>query len=89
MTQFIEINGVLYKVGRNTTWIPTGFSMQSNPQPGHKSCPFCGSDDIHTFEPTAYEIGDEASVSCEECGAEIRGKTLVIALRKWNRRVIG
>lgn len=52
-----------------------------------KPCPFCGSNDIHRFEPTAYEIGDDASVSCEECGAEVRGNTLRIALSKWNRRV--
>lgn len=87
MTQFVEINGVLYKVVRNTNWSMTGFSGQSNPQSVPKPCPFCGSHDIHTFEPTAYEVGDNASVRCEDCGAEIRGKTLRIALRTWNRRV--
>lgn len=54
-----------------------------------KSCPFCGSDEIHTYEPTAYEIGNNASVNCENpiCGAEVRGRTLKEAIAKWNRRV--
>lgn len=87
MTQFVEINGELYRAVRDTNWTPTGFSGQSNSQSVPKYCPFCGSQDIHKFQPTAYEIGDEASVKCEECGAEVRGETLKIALRKWNRRV--
>ena len=63
--------------------------LSTSPMDSPEPCPFCGCHDIHTFQPTAYEIGDEASVTCEECGAEVRGKTLKIALRKWNTRVIG
>ena len=87
MTQFIEINGVLYKVKKNNIWTIAGFNGKIASPPTAESCPFCGSNDIHTFQPTAYEIGDEASVRCEDCGAEIRGETLEIALKKWNRRV--
>lgn len=52
-----------------------------------KHCPFCGSTDIHTYQPTAYEIGNKASVNCEICGAEVRGDNLKIAICKWNMRV--
>lgn len=51
-----------------------------------KHCPFCGSTYIHTYQPTAYEIGDKASVNCEICGAEVRGDNIKIAIGKWNRR---
>ena len=55
-----------------------------------KACPFCGYTEIHTYEPTMYEIGNDASVNCENpiCGAEVRGRTLREAIIKWNRRVI-
>lgn len=54
-----------------------------------KPCPFCGSDEIHTYSPSPYEIGNDASVNCENpiCGAEVRGRTLKEAIAKWNRRV--
>jgi len=54
-----------------------------------KPCPFCGSTEIHTYEPTMYEIGNDASVNCENpiCEAEVRGRTLQEAIAKWNRRV--
>lgn len=87
MTQFVEINDVLYKVKKNDIWTIAGFNGKRASKPTPESCPFCGSYDIHMFQPTAYEIGDEASVRCEDCGAEIRGETLAIALKKWNRRV--
>lgn len=53
-----------------------------------KLCPFCGSTEMHAYEPTIYEMGNDASVNCEDptCGAEIRGKTLKEAIAKWNRR---
>lgn len=53
-----------------------------------KPCPFCGSDEIHTYSPGPYETGNDASVSCENpiCGAEVRGDTLKEAIAKWNRR---
>ena len=54
-----------------------------------KPCPFCGSVEIHTYEPTMYEMGNDASVNCENpiCEAEVRGRTLKEAISKWNRRV--
>lgn len=54
-----------------------------------KPCPFCDSSEIHTYEPTIYERGNDASVNCENpiCGAEVRGHTLQEAIAKWNRRV--
>ena len=54
-----------------------------------KPCPFCGSIEIHTYEPTIYERGNDASVNCENptCGAEVRGDMLKEAIAKWNRRV--
>ena len=54
-----------------------------------KLCPFCDSTEIHTYEPTIYETGNDASVKCENplCGAEVRGKSLKEAIAKWNRRV--
>ena len=51
-----------------------------------KPCPFCGSIDIYAYEPTVYEVGNDASVECQECGAEIRASTLKMAIAKWNRR---
>lgn len=53
-----------------------------------KPCPFCRCAEIHTYEPTMYELGNDASVSCENpiCGAEVRGSNLKIAIAKWNRR---
>lgn len=72
------------------TEAPTGSGGQTNPLPKMDPCPFCGSDEIHTYEPTAYEIGNDASVNCENpiCGAEVRGRTLKEAIAKWNRRVM-
>lgn len=54
-----------------------------------RPCPFCGSTEIHIYEPTAYEVGNDASVNCENpiCGAEVRASTLKMAIAKWNRRV--
>lgn len=54
-----------------------------------KPCPFCGSDEVHTYSPSPYEIGNDASVNCENpvCGAEVRGSVLKEAIAKWNRRV--
>lgn len=56
---------------------------------GLKSCPFCGSTEIHIYEPTIYEMGNDASVNCENpiCSAEVRGHTLKEAIAKWNRRM--
>lgn len=53
-----------------------------------RPCPFCGSAEVDTYEPTAYEIGNDASVTCENptCEAEVRGRTLREAIAKWNRR---
>ena len=58
-------------------------------EPILKPCPYCGSSEIHTYQPTMYEIGNNASVYCMNpiCGAEIRGGTLKEAIAKWNRRV--
>ena len=62
---------------------PTDNSIKVKPKP----CPFCGSTDIHTYQPTAYEIGNDASVNCESCGAEVRGNNINSAISIWNRRV--
>lgn len=53
-----------------------------------KPCPFCGSVDINTYEPTIYEVGNDASVRCQDpsCGVEVRAPTLKMAVAKWNRR---
>jgi Lar family restriction alleviation protein len=54
-----------------------------------RPCPFCGSTEIYAYEPTMYEMGNDASVNCENpiCGAEVRGCTLKEAIAKWNRRM--
>jgi len=54
-----------------------------------KPCPFCGSDDVREFTPSAYEIGDGAEVRCQNplCEAGVHGNTIEIARVKWSRRV--
>lgn len=54
-----------------------------------KPCPFCGGTDIDKYQPTIYEIGNDASVKCANpiCGAEVCGSNLKIAVAKWNRRI--
>lgn len=54
-----------------------------------KPCPFCGADDIRTYEPTLYEPNEESEIRCQNplCGAEVRGLTSKMAIAKWNRRV--
>ena len=51
-------------------------------------CPFCGSEDVKEFTPSAYEIGDGAEVRCQNplCEAGVHGNTIKVARAKWNRR---
>jgi len=53
-----------------------------------KPCPFCGSEDVREFIPSAYEIGDKARVCCQDplCEACVYGNTIKVARAKWNRR---
>ncbi len=89
MTPFDDVNRMTPLLEIPGNWTLPGFSEWNNFRPTIRSCPFCGSDNINTFEPKIYEVLDDASVKCGECGAEVHGATLAIALRKWNRRVIG
>ena len=64
-------------------------TVQNSSDEELKPCPFCGSTKIYVYVPTMYEIGNDASVNCENplCGAEVRGESSKEAIAKWNRRV--
>lgn len=79
MTQFVEINGGLYKVERNSkNWSMTGFSGQSNPQPTLLPCPCCGSTRIHVVAP-------DDGCYCWDCGLTMPNRPNW--RERWNRRV--
>jgi len=67
---------------------PSTYIGTTNQTAALKSCPFCGSTEILTYEPTIYEAGNDASVKCGNslCGAEVRGMILRHAIARWNRR---
>lgn len=64
-------------------------TVQNSSDEELKPCPFCGSEDVREFTPSAYEIGDGAEVRCQNplCEAGVHGNTIKVARAKWNRRV--